>query len=175
MKSKNKETAKQHVVPRVYLRRFAEESDTGHYRIGIRMIDQKTQKVKLFSNAIENIGFVKNFYDTVEREDSKYWEHYFANYIEPLYGNTITNVIARATLSAEKSEVITIEEKEKLAYVIVSQMLRVPTFINHQYSKFPQWFSDFKMQMLKDIEDWPDEYKDLLKNYQPTEDWLKDT
>ena len=70
-----KQFVNQHIVPKRYLDRFASKVD-GKYIIGTRYYEKK--QPKLFRASTADVGYIKNFYDVTDRDDPKYWEHFFA-------------------------------------------------------------------------------------------------
>lgn len=132
--SRRRAYIKQHVVPQSYLQRFAEKNTNNKgYHIGVRL--KNKGKINLFTRAIEDIAYVDNYYDVSTREDPKYWEHYFSKYIEPLYGQPLSKIISKITLSASGEKILDYNDKYILALMICFQISRVPAFIDRQLEK----------------------------------------
>lgn len=137
----------QHIAPQVYLRRFAER-DKDKYIIGVWQKGAKNREPKLFYNSVDNVGYIKRFYDVTNRRDPKYWEKYYAEHIDPLYGAPLDSVIARIVLSRHEAYKLTNEEKQLLSTIISAQMLRVPRIITKNVDLSPQVLEDFKRDFL---------------------------
>ena len=138
---------KQHIVPQAYLRRFAEKNDK-KYIIGATIVGKDP---KYFKQSIENVGFLKNFYNVTDKEDEKHWEHYFGEHIDPLYGKGLDNIIAKSNISNNDSQVLGPEEKELLAKIIISQLLRVPNNVNHVQGYYKKNILKHKKELLTSI------------------------
>ena len=50
----------QHIVSQAYLNRFAFKKTNGHYIIGTLLKQKNSNNVKVFSNSVENVGYIKN-------------------------------------------------------------------------------------------------------------------
>lgn len=119
MKNRLKEPRRHHYVPRIYLKNFAVQ-EKNEWRI---MVMDKTKNEPYKVN-IKDIAVEKDFYRIDNNEDEFYWEHYYAEKIEPLISTTFNNLIAICTLSANNSCVIDSDTKLKLAKIICCQLLR---------------------------------------------------
>jgi hypothetical protein len=87
-----KQYVNQHIVPKRYLDRFASHVD-GKSIIGTRYYVK--DKPKCFPASTSDVGYIKNFYDVTDKEDPKYWEHFFANEIDTLCGAEMENIISK--------------------------------------------------------------------------------
>lgn len=166
---------KQHVVPQSYLKRFAEKNtnNKGHH-IGVRREDKG--KVDLFIKAIDDIAYIDNYYDISTREDPKYWEHFFAENIEPLYGRPLENIIAKITLSGSKNNVLSKEDKLTLGKMIAFQLVRVPSFLNPQLKNGVEMCNDMIDQTLKIYGAYlTKEQIKAIQALRSNEDFVKDT
>ena len=119
---------KQHIVPKRYLDRFTFYK-SGKPSLGVRIIDKG--KVKYFTRPPGDVGFIKRFYDVTDKEDPKYWEHYLDDEFDKLYGKPLEKIIAGITLS-NFNYCLSVEDKELLTKIIISQMFRIPS----TYSKY---------------------------------------
>ncbi len=136
---------KQHIVPQSYLKRFATQNPKNKkYIIGVR-----DKSLRLFSQSIENVGFLKNYYDTSFHDDNKYWEHYFANEIEPLYGEKLNSIIVKATMSQPQAIVLDESDKEALTTMMCFQMLRNPGYIDKTINGMPSFINEQKKKIIK--------------------------
>lgn len=134
------EFEKQHIVPQSYLKRFATQNPKNkRYLIGVR-----DKSLRLFSQSIENVGYSKNYYDTNFHGDSKYWEHYFASEIEPIYGSELNSIIVKATMSQPEIIVLDEQDKEALTKMICFQMLRNPGYIDKTIRSMPEFINNQK-------------------------------
>lgn len=147
---KKEDHINQHIVPRSYLRRFGQKSK-GRYIIGVRQKETELTPPKLFINRIENVGYLRRYYDTPNKMGAKYWEVYYADKIDPLYGKPLSSIITRITLSsaAKTPFCLSAEEKELLAKMICFQMLRVPPVIEPQLDSAPQLLSSIKHDFIR--------------------------
>lgn len=116
---------KQHIVPKRYLDRFADENNV----IGTRHI--KKGKITIFAAATKDVGYIKNFYDVTDKDDPKYWEHYFAEEIDTLCGAKLGRIISAATMSRDGVIVLGIKGKEVLSRIIIAQMMRIPASVEY--------------------------------------------
>ena len=129
-----KEYVNQHIVPKRYLDRFASQMDDK------RIIDTRLctkGKVKFFLESTDSVGFIKNYYDVSDKEDPKYWEHFFANEIDSLCGKELNNIISTITMSRKGAAILTDSSKRILSKIIVAQLFRTPNSINYTFSIYP--------------------------------------
>lgn len=124
----SKEYVKQHIVPKCYLDRFAEQKQE-RFVIGTRVV-LKNGKVKIFEQATTEVGYIKNYYDVTDKEDPKYWEHFLANKVDNLCDKKLAQIISSVTLAGDGFS-LSNEDKSILSTIIVAQMLRVPDSINY--------------------------------------------
>ena len=121
---------KHHIVPQSYLKRFARRnSNNAGYHIGVYQLESK----KIFTDAIKNVAFKNNYYDVTNKGNSKYWEKYFADNIEHLYGMTLTNIISTITLSNFRNNILSDIQRKNLAKMAIFQILRVPGFLKRRF------------------------------------------
>lgn len=123
-----KDYTNQHIVPKRYLGRFGRK-DGKRTIIGTRIVSNGN--VRFFEDSTANVGYIKNYYDVTDKNDPKYWEHYFAREIDTLCGQAMDNIIAQVTLSQKNATVLSDQDKEVLSKVIVAQMMRVPESIDY--------------------------------------------
>lgn len=130
---------KHHIVPQSYLKRFARRNTNNDgYNIGVNQLGSN----KKFIDAIKNVAFKNDYYAVTNREDSKYWEKYFADKIEILYGVNLTNIIATIMLSNERENVLSDMQRKCLAKMAVFQILRVPGFLERRFEHGKQLFDE---------------------------------
>lgn len=121
----NKDFVKQHIVPQSYLNRFAIKGDT-QYRIGV-----VPKKGKPFPSSVNNVGFIRNYYDDEYLEDIKYWEHFYSQNIEAPCKKPIDDMIERISKPSPILFTLNEDERTYLSIFIISQMLRSPTYIDY--------------------------------------------
>ncbi|MEF9968221.1 MAG: DUF4238 domain-containing protein, partial [Longicatena sp.] len=112
---------RQHIVPQSYLKRFSFNEKSPFY------IHMQSKDSKLINNVnIMNVAVVKNFYTLDKVEDNYAWEKFYANHIEPIMSNTLSEIIRISSLNVYCSEAKILSEslKAKLSYVFSYQMLR---------------------------------------------------
>lgn len=124
----SKDYTNQHIVPKRYLDRFGMK-DGKRTIIGTRIVSKGN--VRFFTDSTENVGYIKNYYDVTDKDDSKYWEHYFAREIDTLCGQDIENIIAKVTLSRPDTIVLSAHDKEVLSKLIIAQLMRIPESIDY--------------------------------------------
>lgn len=163
---------KQHIVPKRYLDRFAIHKK-GKYIIGVGLETQG--KTKLFPAATDNIGYIKDFYDVNDKEDPKYWEHYFARTVDSLCGTKLQNFISGVILSNNNAIAIQEDDKAFLSRIIMAQVFRIPASFEYIHQLFPA----AKKQLITKIQDmYPNPVASMLVNnvkqveYQPV--WGKE-
>ncbi len=144
----SKEYSKQHIVPKCYLDRFATKSSgKDRYIIGTCTIE--SGRLKLFEHATTEVGYIRDFYDVTDKDDPKYWEHYFAEKIDTLCDKKLASIISSIHLS-EKSYVLGYPEKIVLSTIIIAQLLRVPDSFNYVYNHIvPHAIDEVKSQLKK--------------------------
>lgn len=118
----------QHIVPKRYLDRFGTK-DGKRTIIGTRIVSKGN--VRFFPESTENVGYIKNYYDVTDKNDPKYWEHYFAREIDTLCGQDMENIIAKVTLSCPNVTVLSAHDKEVLSKLIIAQLMRIPKSIDY--------------------------------------------
>lgn len=123
-----KDYVKQHIVPKRYLDRFGTK-DGEKTIIGTRIVSKGN--VQFFTESTENVGYIKNYYDVTDKDDPKYWEHYFAREIDTLCGQDMENIIAKVTLSCPDVSVLSAHDKEVLSKLIIAQLMRIPESIDY--------------------------------------------
>lgn len=123
-----KDFTKQHIVPKRYLDRFGTK-DGDRTIIGTRIVNKGN--VRFFPESTENVGHIRNYYDVTDKDDPKFWEHYFAREIDTLCGREMENIIAKVTLSREDVVILSDKDKEVLSKVIVAQLMRIPESIDY--------------------------------------------
>lgn len=118
----------QHIVPKRYLDRFGTK-DGKQTIIGTRIVNKG--KVRFFTDSTANVGYIKNYYDVTDKNDPKYWEHFFAKEIDTLCGQDLENIIAKVTLSRPNIVVLSTQDKEVLSKLIIAQLMRIPESIDY--------------------------------------------
>ena len=118
----------QHIVPKRYLDRFGTK-DGKRTIIGTRIVSKGN--VRFFTESTENVGYIKIYYDVTDKNDPKYWEHYFAREIDTLCGQDMENIIAKVTLSCPNVTVLSAHDKEVLSKLIIAQLMRIPKSIDY--------------------------------------------
>ena len=167
-----KQFVNQHIVPKRYLDRFASKVD-GKYIIGTRYYEKK--QPKLFRASTADVGYIKNFYDVTDRDDPKYWEHFFAREIDSLCGREMDNLISTITLSQYDVPVLSEHYKQVLSKVTVAQMMRVPSSVAYIKEIYPRIEKAVKDSVIAAI---PDslmaKYKPKIQNIKLDEQWQKE-
>ncbi len=123
-----KDYTNQHIVPKRYLDRFGKK-DGKRTIIGTRIVSKGS--ARFFEDSTANVGYIKNYYDVTDKNDPKYWEHYFAREIDTLCGQAMENIIAKVTLTQKNATVLSDQDKAMLSKVIVAQLMRIPESIDY--------------------------------------------
>lgn len=167
-----KQYVNQHIVPKRYLDRFASDVD-GKKIIGTRYYVK--DKPKCFLASTSDVGYIKNFYDVTDKEEPKYWEHFFANEIDTLCGADMENIISAATLGNNNSAVLTDHAIEVLAKIIVAQMMRIPSSIDYVKEIYPRIEKEVKERALSIIPaSLMSKYESKIKEITLDEQWQKE-
>ncbi len=146
----------QHIVPKVYLDRFAEKK-SGKPIIGVRFL--RDQQLKLFTSPTSDVGYIKNYYDVTDKDDEKHWEHFLAEQIDSLCGKPLDRIISSITLSQGHVTVLGSQEKDILSKIIIAQLMRVPQSVNYVKEIYPRIAEETKKETLSALS------RDLLKKY----------
>lgn len=125
-----KEYVRQHIVPKRYLDRFA-SGKAGKEQIGTRYCADNGSAPVFFPKRTDEVGYIKNFYDVTDKDDPKYWEHYFADNIDTLCGKPLEHIIQTTNLSYDGAVVLTKADRTALSKLIVAQMLRIPSSVEY--------------------------------------------
>lgn len=166
---------KQHIVPQAYLNRFAFEDKNKRQKvIGIRLSSQNNNEVKIFTNSVTSVGYINNYYDTLQKEDKKHWEHYFDENFDTLCGNPLDNIISTITLSTPDVQVINPEAKSILSRIILSQSVRVPAYLDDQMEKTLSFIDSYKTKFIEQNPSLPINTKQLIKQITFDNDMRKD-
>lgn len=152
----------QHIVSQAYLNRFAVKKGE-KYIIGTRLNSDNKNGVKFFSSSVKDVGYIKNYYDTKQKEDKKFWEHYFDENFDTLCGTPLGNIIANITLSSPNTQVISTASKTILSRIIMSQAIRVPAYLDEQVEKSNALLSSYKADIIKQNADLPPDKIELIK------------
>lgn len=141
--SKNNDFTKQHIVPVSYLKRFAQKGKTA-YRIGVIQRGKRH-----YIASINDVGYIKNYYDIPFLDDIKQWEHYFDDEIESQCNKSMSNFITKTTLS--NRDVIIISESDRYIFskFIIIQSLRVPSFIDYHILSSEEKMDEYKAKIIK--------------------------
>jgi len=164
---------KQHIVPKSYIDRFGIKGDSRTI-IGTRL--NTNGKPKFFTSPTNDVGYIKNFYDVTDKDDPKYWEHYFAREIDTLCGREMENIIAKATLSQVSTTVLTAHDKEVLSKVIVAQLMRIPDSVKYMNDTiYPRVSKQIKEDMASSLPQFLlEKYGEQIKNTELTEQYQKE-
>ncbi|MDO4859756.1 MAG: DUF4238 domain-containing protein [Bacillota bacterium] len=163
---------RQHIVPKRYLDRFASQREEKSI-IGTRMY--KNNEPYFFLEATSNVGYIKNYYDVTDKDDSKYWEHFFAENIDYLYGTEIRRIISKATLSPNDIVILDEHDKEVLSRAVVAQMLRVPSSIDYMKEIYPRVEKEAKDIIISALPpSLANKYRQKIQDTKLDEQWQKE-
>ena len=168
------EYEKQHIVPQAYLNRFGTKGRK-KYRIGVFQKDAGQGTVKEFCNSVDNVGYIRNYYDVSCRDDVKHWEHYYANNLEPLYGDRLGSIISSITLANRENYYLSREDQFNLATMMSAQILRFPPLIDRWSHEAKKMFPGIKNNLLRSHESSiTKKDKQRLHSFQFPSDFYKD-
>lgn len=160
----------QHIVSQGYLSRFGQR-DGNKIIIGTLFKKGKT----IFPQSIENVGYIKKFYDVTNKSDPKHWEFYLAKKIDSLCGKIMDSIIAKIIYSKNNFTVLTSYDKEVLAKVIVTQLFRVPYTVD--YIKNEIYYKVSTKVKNEIVRCFPEEvikkYEKIIKEFELTEEEKK--
>ncbi|WP_312640311.1 DUF4238 domain-containing protein [Hydrogenoanaerobacterium sp.] len=105
-----------HFVPQTYLRYFSASDE----RIGV--FDKSTQK--RFETATRNIAAKRDFYRDTLLNDEFYWERFYAKKVDPLIPHTFDILRFSNYFTDDTCKILNYDLKEKLSYIIFSQIIR---------------------------------------------------
>lgn len=168
-----KDFTKQHIVPKRYLDRFGTK-DGKQTIIGTRIVSKGT--VRFFTESTENVGYIKNYYDVTDKNDPKYWEHYFAREIDTLCGQDMENIIAKATLFQKNATILSDQDKQVLSKVIVAQLMRIPESIDYVKNVlYPRVSAQVKEDLISAFPpDFVEKYREQIMNTEISEQGQKE-
>ena len=158
----SEEYKNQHIVPQAYLNRFAVKQENS-YIIGTRLNSNGRKSIKFFTNSVRNVAYIENYYDTLQQKDKKHWEHYLDKNFDTLCGTPLGNIISTITLSTEKSIVLTAESKNILSRIIMSQAIRIPSYLNEQIEQSVNMLNSYKKEIIRNLTDIDDAKKELIE------------
>ncbi len=169
-----KEYVNQHFVSQRYLNRFGTpNTNNDGYNIGV-LRKKKDGSLHHFRQAVGNIAYKKNFYDISYLDNPKYWEKYFSNEIEPLYGDYLNRVISKIMLSSVEKYKLSVEERRQLSKLLIFQYARVPAFIKPALEKESRICNQAKKEILNKYDTLlNDEQRKLIWDYKPETDFVK--
>lgn len=162
----NKYTKNQHVVPRAYLRYFANQNKKGYY---VNVIDKN--KTELFKSNIFNVASHRYFYE-VEGMPDNYWEKEY-NKIESKITIVFNNIITASNLLCDKSIVLNDVFKDELCEILISQVLRTKNAREY----FDKIGKDLSFNMISEIEKnlnnvLSEEHLKVLEKYKDNDDFV---
>ena len=152
----------QHIVSQAYLNRFAVKKGD-KYIIGTRLNSDNKHGIKLFSSSVRDVGYIKNYYDTKQRENQKFWEHKLDENFDTLCGTPLENIIANITLSSPNAQAISTASKTILSRIIMSQAIRVPAYLDDQIEKSDSLLRSYKTDIIKQNSNLPQDKIELIK------------
>ena len=164
---------KQHIVPKSYLNHFATKQKNDKYKI-ITMIKKNNTLSDEFVQTTDKVGYISNFYDVPEKEDPKYWEHFFDINFDRLCGNRLNCIIADATLSPHKSKIINDERKDLLSRIIMSQIFRVPECLKNCERIADETIDNLRKELVRFFEEKAPDKVPIIRNLSISETQRKD-
>ncbi|MDD3231283.1 MAG: DUF4238 domain-containing protein [Oscillospiraceae bacterium] len=146
----SEEFRKQHIVSQAYLRRFA-LCKGGKYIIGTRLKPSGKRNIQMFSNSVSNVGYIENYYDTLAQTDKKFWEHYLDENFDILCDTPLSNIISGITLTTPGKAAISQADKMILAKIVMSQMIRVPFYLDKQIDMSAAFLDSCKKELVETL------------------------
>ena len=162
----SKDTKNQHVVPRAYLRYFANQNKKGYY---VNVIDKKNKEP--FRSNIFNVASHRYFYE-VEGMPDNYWEKEY-NKIENKIKIVFNNIITFSNLLCDRSTVLNDVLKDELCEILISQVLRAKNAREY----FDKIGKDLSFNMISEIEKklnnvLSEEHLKVLEKYKDNDDFV---
>lgn len=111
-----------------------------------------------------------------DKDDPKYWEHYFAREIDTLCGQALENIIAKVTLFPKNAVILSKKDREVLAKIIVAQMIRIPDSVDYMTEHlYPRVSKQVKEDIASSLPQFLlEKYGDQLKNLELSEQFQKE-
>lgn len=157
--SKNHNPIRQHHVPQVYLRNFCNASKV------IAVLDKHRQKI--FSTGVRAVGVENDFYTLEKMEDPYYWEHIYANGIEPQMGELIPKIISQSNILVRNGTIIINDlEKVQLAAIMVMQLLRGKQLRNYERKLYQDYLPKILKKAKKELSPLTNKQKAQLRAYE---------
>lgn len=122
---------KQHYVPQVYLKFFAQK----RRKVWEIIVADKKNKKPYLAN-VRDVAFEKNFYTVEKLGEQKYvYEKFFAEHVEPLISKSFNQLISLCTsvFSKDRDNVINKRLRSALSLIVITQLLRTPKSRAYQY------------------------------------------
>ena len=168
-----KDYTKQHIVPQRYLDRFGTK-DGKRTIIGTRIV--VNGEPRLFPESTANVGYIKNYYDVTDKNDPKYWEHFFAKQIDSLCGQNMESLIGKINLTQDGIPVLTAQDKEMLSRVIVAQLMRIPANVDYvKNTIYPRISKRIKKDLTSMLPDFlVEKYGEQIQNTELPEQYQKE-
>ena len=116
------------------------------------------------------------YYDVTDKNDPKYWEHYFAREIDTLCGQDMENIIAKATLFQKNATILSDQDKQVLSKVIVAQLMRIPESIDYVKNVlYPRVSAQFKEDLISAFPpDFVEKHREQIMNTEFSEQGQKE-
>ena len=162
---------KQHYVPKAYLRFFLcmpSKKKDGQIKVLFK------SENRIITSNINDIAEENHFYTLDSLDDKFYWENYYSQSIEPLLKDTINEINQRTQtlLLQNKTRILDIELKQKLAVTMTYQFLRDKVTRNYSYKLYkniiPQVYKQYEERLIsqnvtiKDVENNVSLFKEIL-------------
>ena len=111
-----------------------------------------------------------------DKNDPKYWEHYFAKEIDTLCGQDMDNIIAKATLSRPNTLILSAHDKEVLSKLIIAQLMRIPDSIDYVKTVlYPRVSAQVKKYLVSTLPPaFVEKYKEQIMNTEFSEQGQKE-
>lgn len=128
--NKSQTTHNQHIVPRSYLKLFAESNSKKNFIIGVKQ--RSYSNFISFKKSINSVACFPDYYEVPDKIIN-YWEDFFANKIEPYCTLRLPFLIQKILQLKSGDIALTSEEISDLCTFICVQSFRVPPWINESY------------------------------------------
>lgn len=162
------EHKRQHHVPKAYQKNFC------HDGTKLEVLDMHSGK--MYSSNIDDIAVEKDFYTLEKLDDPYVWERGYGEGIEPEMAETLRSIIAKVSLPVrDNTYILTKDDKVRLAFIMVIQMLRGKQCREHMRKIFRKELPLVIEQVRSSLGGFNEKQLTLIKAFGNDEFYFKDS